>query len=94
VVRLLVAEYKDTTERKCEAPTRVESVKEPVDSLKVVLSLVTLPYSYHKVIDVVHHAGLKEMLQKVVVDNSPSGFNLDYCVGLRVYSIGVEVLLQ
>ncbi len=88
-VRPSIANDQNTGERKSQAIACVEGIHEAADSVEIVDPSIVLPDGDSQVEDVVHHAGLKEVFQELIVHDSTASFDLDdksfrLMVGIRV----------
>ena len=77
---------------KLKSPADVERLKKALNFGKVVRIAIYVAHSYRKMKDVMHHAGLKNILEKLIIVNGSTCLNLkDPALGDGV-SVGVETL--
>ncbi len=89
-----IANYQYAFQWKCEAVTGVQRLEKLANCLEILIASIVFPNCYSEILHIMHHAGLKEVLQKLVVGHAPTCFNLQYKpVGLMV-GVGVEGFLS
>lgn len=91
---LSVADDQHTSQRELKPLAGVERVKQCHNLLEVSCSLVHVSHRNDGVIDVLHHAGLEEILQHGVVDDCATCLNLQHRSVKRAVGIGGERLFN
>jgi hypothetical protein len=84
-----ITDEEDALQRKLESSANVERFQKALHLREVIRPAIRVSHRYREVEDVVHHASLKNILQKLIVIDGSTGLDLKDpsaagCMGVRV----------
>ena len=71
-----VTNEQNTLKRKLKSPADVERLKKTFNFSKIVRIAIYVADGYRKMKNIMHHAGLKNVFQKLIIINGPTGLDL------------------
>jgi len=89
-----ITDDQDAFERQLHPSARIKRIHEIEHILEVLAIPVTAPYGDDGVVDIVHDAGLEEVLQELMVRVSPPSLDLDDCLAHLIVRVGAERLVD
>ena len=88
-----IAYYQRALKGKLQSVAGIQRFEESDHFLEVIAGSMEISEYYSEIQDIVHYAGLKEVLEKLVVRHSPSGLHLDNEMFVPVLGMSLEGLL-
>jgi hypothetical protein len=75
-----------------ESPADIKRLKKIFNLGKIVRITIAVAHGYRKMKNIMHHAGLKNILEKLIVVNSPTCFDLENSSLTHSMGVSVETL--
>ena len=92
LVELSITNEQNALERKLKPPADIQGLKKALDFGKIVRISICVADGYRKMKNVMHHARLKNVLEKLIVVNGPTCLDLKYPSLTGGMRISVETL--
>ena len=70
-----ITDEQNTLERKLKSPADVQRLEETFNFGKIIRIAIYVADRYRQMKNIMHHAGLKNVFQKLIIINGPAGLN-------------------
>ena len=89
-----ISQQDDPSQRQSQATADVECLKKCVNPREIITTSVIISDRQYQVLHAVHHGCLEDVLQELIVDQCPSGFDFQDNPSISTQGVCVEVLIN